>query len=80
MLNFEQKLKTSIAIFCRIGLALPTDKILQALELPILTLTDWFCNISLKVSRRYLTAGNSPWVELVFFFKVLEFRGTNLFS
>ena len=37
MLNFELKLKASLAIFCIYGLALPADKILQALELSILT-------------------------------------------
>ena len=35
MLDFAQKLKTSIAIFCSYGLALPADKILQALALSI---------------------------------------------
>ena len=67
MLNYEQKLKMSIAIFCRYGLALPTDKILQALELSILTWTDWFRNISPKLSRTYLTASNSLCDELFVF-------------
>ena len=80
-LNFEQKVKASVAIFYRIGSALPTDKVLQALELTILTLTDWFRNISPKLSRTYLTASNYLWVELVCFSRSLNFaEQTSLFK
>ena len=81
MLNSELKLKASLAIFCIYGLALPADKILQALELSILTWTNWFRNISPKLSRTYLMANDSLWVELICFSQSFSFEEqTSLFK
>ena len=65
--------KTSVIIFCIYGLALQADKILQALELSILTWTDYFRDISPKLSRTYITANDSLWVELICFSQTVNF-------
>ena len=66
-MNRIQKLKTSMARFCKCGFELPIDEIWQAMELLILTWTDCFYKMELKLVSAYFTAINSVNVELVSF-------------